>query len=112
MTGNRDWLEIKRIIDRGVTVAFDQFGILSIPGIPTDGEKRENLLALLKNGCEDRIVLSHDCCFDRMGYVSKSKPRYPDMIFRTVLPWLEQNGIRQSVIQKITRDNLLRVFGA
>ena len=112
MTSNRDWLEIKRITEKGATVAFDQFGILSIPDIPTDEEKMENLLALLKNGCEDHIVLSHDCCFDRMGYVSKSKPRYPDMVFKTVVPYLVQNGISQRTIQKITRDNLLRVFGA
>lgn len=110
MTSNRDLEEIKRIMDRGVYAAFDQFGILSIPGIPDDGEKTENLLRLLRDGYEDSIVLSHDCVFDRMGYVSKSKPRYPDMIYRTVLPALRENGVPERAIAKITRENLLKVF--
>jgi len=110
MSSSRNLEEIEEIMDTGVLAAFDQFGIVSIPGIPDDAEKMENLLALLQKGYEDSIVLSHDCCFDRMGYVSKSKPRYPDMVYKHVLPFLRENHISDSAIRKITRDNLLKAF--
>ncbi|MBS7009432.1 phosphotriesterase family protein [Anaerostipes sp.] len=110
MSSSHDMKEVKRIMDKGVYAAFDQFGILSIPEIPSDEEKMEHLLVLLEEGYEDSIVISHDCCFDRMGYVSQSKPRYPDMIFKTVIPFLRRNGISDRIIRKITRDNLLNVF--
>ena len=110
MTSNRDLSEIMELMDAGFCVGFDQFGILSIPGIPDDEEKTENHLKLLRYGYEDSIVLSHDSYFDRMGYVSSGKPRYPDMIFKQVLPALRENGILDETIGKLTRDNLLKVF--
>lgn len=109
-TSNRDLDEVCRLARRGFMVAFDQFGIVSIPGIPTDEEKMENLLRVIEAGCEDQIVLSHDVCFDRMGYVSKSKPRYPDMVFARVVPFLREHGVGDVTIDKLTRGNLLRVF--
>ena len=109
-TSNPNLDEICRIMDLGFTVGFDQFGILSIPGIPTDEEKTENLLSLLEKGYEDQIVLSHDTIFDRMGYVSSSKPRYTDQIYREIIPILKTHGISENTIRKLTRDNLLRVF--
>lgn len=110
MTSNRDLEEVKRLAERGFMVAFDQFGILSIPDIPTDEEKMANLLEVLKAGFEDQVVLSHDCMFDRMGGVSKSKPRYPDMVFTRVVPYLMEHGVDEGTIEKLTRTNLLRVF--
>lgn len=110
MTSCRNLDEIRFVMDRGFTAAFDQFGILSIPGIPDDEEKTANLLALLREGYEDRIVLSHDTMFDRMGYISKSKPRYPDMVYKTILPYLRENGISEDTIRRITRENLLRIL--
>lgn len=110
MTSCRNLDEIRFVMDRGFTAAFDQFGILSIPGIPDDEEKAANLLTLLREGYEDRIVLSHDTMFDRMGYISKSKPRYPDMVYKTILPYLRENEISEDAIRKITRENLLRIL--
>lgn len=110
MTSNENLDEIRQIMRKGFTVGFDQFGIVSIPGIPSDEEKMQNLLTLLKEGFEQHIVLSHDTIFDRMGYVSNSKPRYPDMLFNTVLPYLRSHGISEEAIQKITRSNLLKIL--
>lgn len=110
MTSNENLDEIRQIMRKGFTVGFDQFGILSIPGIPSDEKKMKNLLTLLKEGYENYIVLSHDTIFDRMGYISSSKPRYPDMIFKTVLPYLRSHGISEDTIQRITKDNLLKIL--
>lgn len=110
MTSNLDLDEIQRLASRGFMVAFDQFGILSIPGIPTDEQKMENLLTVLSAGLEDQIVLSHDCAFDRMGYVSKSPLRYPNKVFEQVIPYLIENGVSDDAIDKMTRRNLLRTF--
>lgn len=110
MTSNQNLSEIMEILDMGFRIGFDQFGILSIPGIPDDRQKMRNLLALLERGYEDSILLSHDCIFDRMGYVSKSKPRYPDMIFKTVIPYLREQGISDRAVEKMTRTNLVALF--
>lgn len=110
MSSQRDLAIIKTVIQQGFTVGFDQFGLLSIPGIPSDEEKMENLLSLLNEGYEDHIVLSNDSIFDRMGFISKSKPRYPDFVYRQVIPYLHNQHISETTIRKITRDNLLRIL--
>lgn len=110
MTSNRDLEEIRAVAGLGFRIGFDQFGILSIPGIPGDEEKCRNLLTLLRQGYGDRIVLSQDTICDRMGYVSKSKPRYPDQIYREVLPFLRREGIPEETLRRMTRDTLLDVL--
>ncbi len=109
-TSNHSLTQIRELMNEGFNVGFDQFGILSIPGIPDDDEKTGNLITLLKEGYEDHIVLSHDCIFDRMGYVSRSKPRYPDQIYKEIVPALYNEGISENTVRKITRDNLLRIL--
>lgn len=110
MTSNRNLDEIEKILTMGFNIAFDQFGIISIPNIPTDEEKMSNLLTLLKKGYQDSIVLSHDVICDRMGYISQSKPRYLDMIYKDVIPYLKENGISSEITKKITRDNLIKIL--
>lgn len=110
MTSNRDLDEIRAVADLGFRIGFDQFGILSIPGIPDDEEKCRNLLTLLRQGYGDRIVLSQDTICDRMGYVSKSTPRYPDQIYREVLPFLRRESISEETLRRMTRDTLLDVL--
>lgn len=110
MTSNRDLAEIRAVADQGFRVGFDQFGILSIPGIPDDEEKYRHLLTLVEQGYGDRIVLSQDTICDRMGYVSKSKPRYPGQIYREVLPRLRREGVPEETLHRMTRDTLLEVL--
>ena len=109
-TSDLDLDEVREILKLGFFIGFDQFGILSIPDIPNDEEKLENLITLLNEGYEDQILLSQDTIFDRMGYVSKSKPRYPDQIYRQILPALKERGFEEKTLGKLCRDNLLKLF--
>lgn len=109
-TSNLDPDEVREILKLGFFIGFDQFSILSIPDIPNDEEKLENLICLLNEGYEDQILLSQDTIFDRMGYVSKSKPRYPDQIFKQVLPALKERGFEEETLKKLCRNNLLKLF--
>lgn len=109
-TSNRDLNQLKELMREGFYIGFDQFGILSQPEIPVDEEKTANLIRLLKDGYEDHIIVSHDTICDRMDYISKSKPRYPDQIYKEIIPQLRKEGIGEDAIRKITRDNLLALF--
>lgn len=110
MSSNHDVNEQIEIMKLGVKIGYDQFGIESIPNIPKDAEKLENLITLLKAGYEDQIVISHDNCFDRMGYVSKSKPRFPSLIFEFVIPKMKENGITDYQIEKLLKWNVIEWF--
>ena len=109
-TSNLDLNEVREILKLGFFIGFDQFGILSIPDIPSDEEKLENLITLLNEGYEDQILLSQDTIFDRMGYVSRSKPRYPDQIYKQVLPALKEKGFAEETLRRLCRENLLKLF--
>lgn len=110
MTSNHSLVIQRKILEKGVFIGYDQFGIESIPDIPKDEEKIQNLIILIKEGFENQILISHDTLYERMGVLSKSKPRLPNLIFEKVIPALHEAGITDVQINKILGDNQKQLF--
>ena len=49
-----------RTLETGVYIAFDRIGIQGMVGAPMDSERVKTIVALVKQGYADRIMLSHD----------------------------------------------------
>ena len=49
-----------RTSETGVYIAFDRIGIQGMVGAPMDSERVKTIVALVKQGYADRIMLSHD----------------------------------------------------
>ncbi|MFT9597621.1 phosphotriesterase family protein, partial [Mesobacillus sp.] len=60
MCGNTDPEYHKQVLDQGVRIGLDRFGIQGMVGAPFDHERVQMLLALLNEGYEDQILLAHD----------------------------------------------------
>ncbi|MBN1382260.1 MAG: phosphotriesterase [Deltaproteobacteria bacterium] len=116
MCGNSTMAYHLNVLDKGVYIAFDRFGIEAL--VP-DKVRIATLLGLLALGYADRILLSHDftsCGFGRGG---RRPPEDEKLfanwsvthIFRNILPALKKAGITDEQIRTMTVDNPRCVFG-
>lgn len=58
MCGNTNPEYHQKVLDQGVQIAFDRFGLQGLVGTPFDSERIETLLVLLEEGYEDQILLA------------------------------------------------------
>lgn len=110
MSSNHSLKEQRRILDTGVFIGYDQFGIESIKNIPKDDEKIKNILQLLKEGYGNQIVISHDTLYVRSEEKKNGQMRLPNYIFQKIIPELKKNGIDESCIEAMMKDNLIQLF--
>lgn len=116
MCGNANLEYQMAVLDKGVNVGFDRWGI---DFLFPDNLRRATLLGLLGLGFADRIVLSQDCNAQIMG-----RPMVmPDFvqalianwtythIFKDIIPLLKQAGITDEQINKMIVENPKRIFG-
>jgi phosphotriesterase-related protein len=115
MCGNGSLEYQKSVLNKGVSIAFDRFGIeLFVP----DKIRIATLVGLLGKGFTDRIMLSQDfigCTSGRGGRLpeeSQQKQAHwsPVHIFRNIIPALKQAGITDEQIRTMMIDNPRRLF--
>ncbi|MDO4552944.1 MAG: TatD family hydrolase [Bacillota bacterium] len=104
---------IKAILDRGVNVAFDNFGApgnfeaLGFFGV-SDYDRIRGLLALIRQGYSGQIVLGTDC------YTKFSPARYGGngytRILNFVVPLLAELGVSEEAIADMTVNNPARLL--
>lgn len=105
---------IERVLDYGVFIGMDRYGISE----KLSTEKRnETVLTLLDKGYEKRIFLSQDyCCTTDMYKPNHLKKKtHPDWsmtyLFESVIPKLKTYGVTEEQINTIMIDNVKRWFG-
>jgi phosphotriesterase-related protein len=102
---------LRAIGDTGAVLGFDRF---NIPHFNPDEDRIRTLLALLEEGCGDRIHLSHDaaCFMDFMVGDPAFADERPDYlhISTTILPALLEQGVTQAQIDELMVDNPRRFF--
>jgi phosphotriesterase-related protein len=116
MCGNANLQYQMSVIDKGVFVGFDRWGIESL--FP-DKLRKATALGLLGLGFADRIVLSQDCNAHYMG----RKMVWPDSIqalmanwsyvhiFKNIIPQLKHAGITDAQVKQMLVENPKRIFG-
>ncbi len=124
-----------RIMDKGVTLEYDCFGMeyyydyaltatrsddrLERRGwgkvdapigyrFPTDAEMVQAISELCSRGYEKSLVLSHDTCHktDLKRYGGQGYSH----ILKTIVPWLREEGVRQKQIRTMLVENPVRIL--
>jgi len=116
MCGNASLEYQMSVIDKGVYVGFDRWGI---DFLFPDNLRKATVLGLLGLGFADRIVFSQDCNARILG-----RPFVmPDFIqalianwsythiFKNIIPQLKQAGVTDAQIGQIMVDNPRSIFG-
>jgi len=118
MCGNTDPAYHKEVMDQGVRIGFDRFGVQVVAGTPSDQERITTLLALLDEGYEDQILLAHDTVNIWLGrpvimkeeIAKKLENWHPAHIFDNILPALKEYGITEKQIDKMLGVNAEALF--
>ncbi|MFA5064768.1 MAG: phosphotriesterase-related protein [Dehalococcoidia bacterium] len=116
MCGNASLEYQMSVIDKGVYIGFDRWGI---GFIYPDNLRKATVLGLLGLGYTDRIVLSQDCVTRIMG----RQTVMPDFIqaliadwsythlFKNIIPQLKQAGVTDAQIGQMLVENPRSIFG-
>lgn len=118
MCGNTDPNYHKEVMEQGVKIGFDRFGIQGLVGAPFDEARIETLVQLLEAGYENQILLSHDSISVWLGrppvmpepVMEIMKNWHPLHLFENILPVLRQKGITERQIEKMFGDNAFSLF--
>ncbi|TWD92352.1 phosphotriesterase-related protein [Neobacillus bataviensis] len=118
MCGNTNPEYHKEVMDEGVRIGFDRFGIQVLVGAPLDQERVATLISLLESGYEDQILLAHDRVNIWLGrppvmneQVTKIMENWhPGHIFENILPDLREKGITEQQISKMLEENAVSLF--
>lgn len=97
----------QRVLDRGVTVGFDSWG-MNVDILPQDDDRLKALVHLVRSGHADQIVLGHDVTQKPQGvsYGGTGFTWFPTLI----PPILEQANIPSDAYLRMTIDNPARVL--
>lgn len=102
---------LTRLLDRGVTLSFDQFGLeclIKIAGykglwLPRDIDRIRAIARLCELGYSKQLVLSQDMCF-KSSYVKNGGGGYAHVL-ENMLPVMRMEGIRERAIQRMLVEN-------
>jgi phosphotriesterase-related protein len=118
MCGNTNSAYHKEVMDQGVRIGFDRFGIQVLVGAPFDQERVATLMALIDEGYENQILLAHDSVNIWLGRPPVMNEQvtqimenwHPAHIFENILPTLRENGITEKQINKMLGLNAVSLF--
>jgi phosphotriesterase-related protein len=118
MCGNTNSAYHKEVLDQGVRIGFDRFGIQVLVGAPFDQERVATLMALIDEGYENQILLAHDSVNIWLGRPPVMNEQvtqimenwHPAHIFENILPTLREYGITEKQIDKMLGLNAVSLF--
>lgn len=120
MEGNLDLDYQKKVLDKGVFISFDRIGLQVFASCPMDMQRVETVLALIKAGYGDQILLGHDFIQVWLGRPSPDLPAEAltpianwnwSNIFTTFVPALKAGGATDADINKLLVENPRRLYG-
>lgn len=115
MCGNQSLDYHRSVLRRGVNIAFDRFGV---DIFVSDAARLATLVALLREGHAENIMLSHDHVSATFGrgvvWPTHLLPQTVNWsfshIFKAIIPALKQEGIEDETIRTMIHDNPRRLF--
>lgn len=118
MCGNMDLRYVVSVLERGVYIAFDRFGLEGLLDTPRDREREALVVALLALGYEDQIMFSHDTVNVMRGRPMVFPPALAQTmenatmtrLFDVILPDLKHMGVTDAQIEKIMVKNPANFF--
>ncbi|AZB44002.1 phosphotriesterase-related protein [Bacillus sp. FJAT-42376] len=118
MCGSTDPAYHRRVLEKGVFIGFDRFGIQGMVGAPPDTERIETLSVLLKEGFGDQIMLSHDTVNIWLGrplelpdpLAVQMRNWHPVHLFENILPKLSDRGFTEEALEDLLTKNPRQLF--
>jgi phosphotriesterase-related protein len=118
MCGNTDIQYQVNVLEKGVYIGFDRFGLQGLGGSPKDIYREALTVALLALGYEDRILFAHDTVNFLLGRPLIFPPQLAETmanahigrIFEVIIPDLKRMGVTDEQISKIMSDNPKKLF--
>jgi len=118
MSDNLDMEYQEKTLTHEVYVAWDRMGLQGLGGCPMDKDRYPVIIALIKKGYSNRLMISHDFIINWLGrplnIPDKALPLianwHPSHLFKNIIPALQKGGISDSQIKTITEDNPRRFF--
>lgn len=118
MCGNTDPSYHKAVMDQGVKIGLDRFGLQGMVGALFDHERVETLVSLLEAGYENQILLAHDSVNVWLGRPPVMNEQvmsilgnwHPGHLFENIIPQLRQRGVTERQIEKMFGDNAKALF--
>jgi len=110
--GSTDIDYLLRVLEKGVYIGFDRFGVEGVGGTPPDSRRLACLIGLLGLGYADRIMISHDFVNYWLGRQDVSDiiglvmPNYHiTHIFKDILPALKKAAVGDDRIMTLLIGN-------
>jgi len=120
MCGNTNLTDHLRVLQTGVFVGFDRFGLEVLAGAPPDAVREAMLIGLMGIGYINQLLLSHDTVNYWLGrpaimpdvVLQILANWHPTHIFDNVVPVLQKAGITDDQLDILFVKNPQRLFGA
>jgi Predicted metal-dependent hydrolase with the TIM-barrel fold len=119
MCGNTDIQYAAKVLDQGVYIGFDRFGLENFLGAPRDIDREALAVALIALGYGDKIMFSHDTVNVMLGRPVNFPPGLAETmanahiarIPEVILPGLKKMGVTDAQIEQIMVKNPGNIFG-
>ena len=104
--GSTDLRYFIRVLEHGVSVGFDRFGLENFTGSPTDAVRVACIVALFRAGYGDKIMISHDSIYNWIGKpLDIVPPKHSEMIFMRALPAFKAAGLSDAEVNLLLVEN-------
>jgi len=118
MCGNTDIQYPVRVLEKGVKIGFDRFGLQNFLGAPKDTHREALALALIGLGYGDKLLFSHDTVNVMLGrpvvfpdgLAETMKNAHIGRIFEVIIPELTEMGATDEQIYRIMVQNPKNLF--
>lgn len=101
------------VLEKGVFIGFDRFGLEGFSGSPTDAVRVARVVALVRAGFGKQLMLSHDAILNWIGKpLDVTSPTHSETIFRDIVPWFTDAGLTQSEIDMLLIENPKRFLAS
>jgi len=101
------------VLEKGVFIGFDRFGLEGYTGSPSDAVRVACIVALVKSGYGDRVMLSHDSILNWIGKpLDVTSPTHSEIVFRDVVPALAKAGVTEDEINMLLVENPRRFLAS
>ena len=104
--GNTDLRYFLKVLEQGVSIGFDRFGLENFTGSPSDAVRVACIVALVRSGYGDKIMLSHDSIYNWIGKpLDVTAPTHAETVFLSAVPALRAAGLSEAEINQLLVEN-------
>ena len=102
-----------KVIEKGVSIGFDRFGLEGYTGSPSDAVRVACIIALVKSGYGSQIMVSHDSIYNWIGKpLDVTSPTHSEIIFRDIVPAFKKAGLTDAEIDQLLVENPKRFLAS